>query len=346
MRLGVNMNTENTEINKHKKLKKILIIVLIVFVVLILLLTGALFFVGNYLVNFAIKRNDDFNTNLDPGAGSITPGTEIINKNREAFEDYTETWEANCVIEPVSVISDDGLTLKGNTYTIDANSHNWCLLIHGYRSTSNSMKNFGAVYGSEYNFNALIPDMRACGESEGEYLGMGYLDAKDMLHWLDLIIDIDPNANIFVSGVSMGGATTMMLSGLDVPSNVKCFIEDCGYTSVWDIFAHELDFLFGLPTFPILNIASVVSKSKAGYNFKEASSLSALSSGELPMMFIHGENDAFVLYSMLDTCYQAKTKGYKEKLTIEDAGHGESYLRDPDTYFTNVKSFLSKYFTL
>ena len=61
------------------------------------------------------------------------------------------------------------------------------------------------------------------------------------------------------------------------------------------------------------------------------------------MLFIHGENDSFVPFEMLDKVYAAKTQGEKEKLVIKDAGHAEAYLRDPQTYFSTAFDFLNKY---
>ena len=74
----------------------------------------------------------------------------------------------------------------------------------------------------------------------------------------------------------MGGATVMMAAGEDLPDNVKCIVEDCGYSSVWDEFRLQLKNVFGLPTFPLLNAASLMSKTRAGYSFKEASSVKQL----------------------------------------------------------------------
>ena len=71
----------------------------------------------------------------------------------------------------------------------------------------------------------------------------------------------------------MGAATTMMTAGEDTPDQVKCFVEDCGYASVWDIFSNELKLRFDLPEFPILYTASALSSVEAGYSFQEASAL-------------------------------------------------------------------------
>ena len=69
--------------------------------------------------------------------------------------------------------------------------------------------------------HALLPDLRGCGESGGAYIGMGWPDRKDMLHWIDWIIRRDSGAQIVLYGISMGGATVMMTAGEELPEQVK-----------------------------------------------------------------------------------------------------------------------------
>ena len=76
----------------------------------------------------------------------------------------------------------------------------------------------------------LTPDLRACGDSEGDFVGMVWLDRKDVLNWIDWITERDPDAQIVLYEISMGAATTMMTAGENTPDQVTVFIEDCGYT--------------------------------------------------------------------------------------------------------------------
>ena len=145
-------------------------------------------------------------------------------------------------------------------------------------------------------------------------------------------------------GVSMGGARVMMTAGeADLSPSVKCVIEDCGYTSVWDEFAGQLQEMFGLPTFPVLDAASLVTQIRAGYGFKEASAVEQLKKNVRPMLFIHGEEDTFVPYSMLDVVYSACAGPDKERLSVPGAGHGEASWKDPELYWSTVGAFLDKY---
>ena len=93
-----------------------------------------------------------------------------------------------------------------------------------------------ARHFSELGYTVVTPDNRAHGESDGSYIGMGWLDRLDLLLWIDQIISEDPLAEIVLYGVSMGGAAVMMTAGEALPSAVKAIIEDCGYTSVYDMF--------------------------------------------------------------------------------------------------------------
>lgn len=66
---------------------------------------------------------------------------------------------------------------------------------------------------------------------------MGWLDRKDVTQWMEVANRIyGDSTSMVVHGISMGAATTMMVSGEPQPDYVKCFVEDCGYTSVWDQF--------------------------------------------------------------------------------------------------------------
>lgn len=191
------------------------------------------------------------------------------------------------------------------------------------------MMPFGRPY-YEHGYNILLPDDRASGKSEGNHIGMSYLDKDDMKLWINWILNEDPDAKIIVHGVSMGGATSIMLSE-DNPEQVVCYNEDCGYTSVYDIFSSELDKRFGLPPFPVMDMSNIMSNIEAGYDFKKASSLEAVKKCKKPMMFIHGTKDDFVPYSMGLEVYKA-AKCEKELYSVKGATHANSLYMNPNAY--------------
>lgn len=191
-------------------------------------------------------------------------------------------------------------------------------------------------------YNLLVPDLRGHGFSEGEYIGMGWNDRIDILKWIDYINSKDNDAEIILHGISMGAATVMMVSGEKLPSNVKCIIEDSGYTSVWDEFTYQLDRLFNLPEIPVIHLANIACKIRAGYWFSDASALEQVKKASVPMLFIHGEDDDFVPFYMLDEVYNAYNVE-KEKVVIEGSKHTKALKVNPEKYWTSIEGFIKRY---
>lgn len=318
-------------------MKKKLIIALAVLLAVLVAVLGA---AGCYLVNFGIVRAD-VPPSVAPESVSSDEAKAAIARNYPALAEMAEAWIAASNVEKVHVLSDDGLRLTGEMVRSDPADHRWLLAVHGYISKKEDYRNVAAVFAAE-GYNVLMPDLRAHGESEGRYIGMGWLDRMDILKWIDFIVQQDPQAQIILHGTSMGAATVMMASGETLPENVKGIVEDCGYTSVWDIFTDELDLLFGLPPFPVLHAASIVCGLRAGYTFGEASALEKIGAATLPMLFIHGSADNFVRTDMVYELYEAYP-AEKELLVVEGAGHGESYCVDPQRYFGANFDFIEKY---
>ena len=198
------------------------------------------------------------------------------------------------------------------------------------------------MYRDEFNYNVMVPDLQFFGYSEGEAAQMGWLDRLDVEDWAAVAHDIFKDDFTVVHGVSMGAATAMMMSGDDLPPYIRAFVEDCGYSSAWDQFAHNLKDSFHLPPFPILNSASIVSKQRYGWGFKEASSVKQLAKCDRPMLFIHGTEDDFVPVDHVFKNYAAKTHGYKELVLVPGAVHANSYAKDPKNYTWRVKYFLDR----
>lgn len=308
------------------------------------LLAGGLLAGSNTLVSFAIGRNvETKETDVVPESTLSEDMKSIIADNWSLEAERAAKWVEASRVEKAEILSADGLRLRGEAVITDPASHLWVIAVHGYRSSHSFMAVLAAHYGDR-GYNALLPDLRACGESEGEYIGMGWLDRKDILLWIDWILQRDSEAQIVLHGISMGGATVMMTAGEPLPAQVKAVVEDCGYTSVWDIFEDEMGVLFHLPGFPLLNIGSWISAFRAGYGFSEASSVKQLEKASVPVLFIHGAEDNFVRTEMVYRVYEA-CPSEKQLLVVEGAGHGTSFARDPDLYFETVFGFLENYIT-
>ena len=260
----------------------------------------------------------------------------------ESFKPFIDhNWFKNHNASQLHITSYDNLKLSGIFVRNAKPSKNIVILSHGYTASASAMLCYTSYYYNK-GFNILSVDNRCHGESEGKYLGMGYLDHFDILKWIDKSKEILGNdCKIILHGVSMGAATVLMASGDELPQNVKAIIADSGYTSVWDIFASEAKARFGIPAFPVLNMFQVVAKIRAGYDIKKASALEQVKKSNTPILFIHGDKDDFVPESMCEKLYDS-ANCIKEKLIISGAGHTDSKYKEPNTYYNKIFEFIDK----
>ena len=342
----------------HRKLK---IACGIIVIALIAVLGAA----GNFLFDFALNPNGIYTMKMMQDsqaekAKAAGHGEKTDAEEREARAWFKQT-RTGC-----SMTADDGTELHGWVFaqegqrgiTEDMNDdgvwtglpaisdnepHDYAICLHGYTNEPIGMARYAKRF-FDRGMTVLTPAARAHELSGGTYIGMGWPERNDVVKWAREIVRRDSKARILIFGVSMGGATAMDVAGEKLPSQVKCIIEDCGYTSVWDEFALQLKDVFGLPSFPLLDVANVACNIRAGYDFRTASSVEQLKKATLPMLFIHGDKDTFVPYSMLDQNYDACASKVKQKLTVHGATHAKSAQTDPDLYWSTVEDFLKANF--
>lgn len=256
-------------------------------------------------------------------------------------------WFEKQPFEDLEMLSHDGLLLHGYYLAAAVPTPKTVILAHGYTgSAEKDMLGFAKMYHEVFDYNVLMPDDRAHGESEGSYIGFGWLDRFDYVKWIHFMLNrIGPHAHIVLHGMSMGGATVLMTSGEKLPEQVKCVISDSAYTSVKDILFYQAKRLYKLPTFvliPLIHLVGFVCKLHAGYTFGEASTLAQVKKTCKPILFIHGGEDMFVPTRMLDFLYEA-SNGPKEKYIIPNAGHALAYPTDVAGYRQRVSAFLEKF---
>ncbi|MCQ2163526.1 MAG: alpha/beta hydrolase [Bacteroidales bacterium] len=292
--------------------------------------------VGRYMCNYALLPEEHGNDIEGDRAKTEKRYPGIIkwyDGLREAgiYRDSTLIGEGGCRLYYEYVSASDPSTAQGTA-----------LVVHGYTDNHICFLNLVRMYRDSLNYNVLVPDLHHHGFSEGDAVQMGWYDRLDAMRFIEEAHGIFGDDFMVMHGVSMGGATTMMTSGEDLPGYVKAFVDDCGYSSVWDQYTHNLKQMFHLPPFPVLHSASIVCKHRYGWTFKEASSMAQLAKCERPMLFIHGDKDDFVPTAHVYKNYDAKVKGYKELWLAPGSEHAMAYKDHPAEYTQHVRDFLAK----
>lgn len=261
---------------------------------------------------------------------------------KQAAREGKAWMEQSGQLEEVTIRSEDGLLLKGHLLLAERPTDKTVLAIHGYHSTGLMEYGIFARYYHRMGLNLFMPDDRAHGESEGRFIGFGWLDRKDCIAWAKYLIGrFGQQSQIMLHGISMGAATVLMASGEALPKQVKGIVADCGYTSAWEEFAHQMRHGFHLPVFPILHLTSCISQLLAKYGFKEASAVEAVKRATVPIVFIHGTRDTYVPTEMVHPLYDA-CPTEKELVLVEGAAHALSYMTDPGRYEETLTRFLTK----
>lgn len=249
---------------------------------------------------------------------------------------YDKTYHQEIVIK-----NRKGKNLHAVEFRNPSNSNVWAIVLHGWTNVNREMSSYAMEYYKR-GFNVLLPDLRGHNNSEHKYVTMGWMDRLDVVDWINSLIAENPKVKIIIHGTSMGGATTMMTTGEELPSNVMLAVEDCGFMGVKEIFIDQCIRKYHLPPKMVIPQASFVNKLMNGFFFGEASAVAQLKKSKTPTLFIHGDKDDFVLMENLDPVYEA-CAAPKEKYIVKGAEHAVSSHWFHEEYWAVVNAFVDKY---
>ena len=234
---------------------------------------------------------------------SLRPDATMASKEASSYEymyaeypflrGWVDSLRARDALRDTTITGQEGERLHALYAWAPEPTDRTAVIVHGYTDNAVRMLMIGYMYNHDLGFNILLPDLHYHGASEGRAIRMGWRDRLDVLQWMEVANGIfGGSTQMVVHGISMGAATTMMVSGEAQQPYVKCFVEDCGYTSVWDQFAKELKEQFSLPAFPLLNVASGLCGLQYGWSFREASAPDPVARCGPPTVVIAGAADA------------------------------------------------------
>ena len=239
--------------------------------------------------------------------------------------------------EFVTIQSHDGLTLSARYYHTAVGAP-LDIGFHGYRSSCMTDFSGGSELSINLGHNVLLVDQRAHGKSEGRTITFGIKERRDVLSWIDYALDrFGSDVKITLYGVSMGAATVLMASGLDLPENVKGIIADCPYSSPRDIIC-KVAGQMGLPKWLAWPFVKLGAKVYGGFDVDEMDAARAVKDAKVPILIIHGESDGFVPCEMSDIV--AENPEFVTRHTFPGADHGISYLVDGERYKKLVTEYM------
>lgn len=303
---------------------------LIAFIAVVILATAYICF----RLTFYAKRGNEKDAEEDP-----VPEGEIY----EAFREQILCWIKETRALPrksVEIRSYDGLRLTGFYYEYEKGAPIE-ILFHGYRGSAERDLSGGVTRCFSLGRSALIVDQRAAGGSEGNVISFGINESRDCVEWVNYVVNnIDKDAKIIITGISMGAATVLMASAMDLPENVVGVLADCGYTSAREIIKKVMRDMH-LPAnlfYPFVRLGAIIF---GKFDPDSNSPIEAMKKTKLPVIFFHGDTDDFVPHSMSVENFEA-CGTEKKMVTINGAGHGLAFPVNKEKYLFEAGEFFKE----
>ena len=141
--------------------------------------------------------------------------------------------------ESLPIESDSGSTLAA-WYIPNPDANATIVLFHSIRGDRRSMLGRARLF-AEAGFSLLMIDFQAHGESKGSNITIGYLERHDVRATLKFAKRLNPDHRIGVVGCSLGGASTLLAS----PVEIDALVLESVYPTLVEAVNNRLAMRFG-----------------------------------------------------------------------------------------------------
>ena len=250
---------------------------------------------------------------------------------------YDLSWYDPTEKTDYTVTSYDGYVLHAQFLKNPAGTGKYILISHGYSDNRFGAMKYAKMY-MDLGFNVIAYDLRGHGLNELTFCTYSARERKDLLamildsrqRWPDITL-------LGLHGESLGAATSVAV--LEEKPPVDFVVADCGFSEIAAVLkggmqaSHMPGFMTGL--------MSLCAKIRFGYSYSDMRPVDSLKDNHIPILFVHGEKDTFVLPENSEKM-KAATQGYAELHLIPGAAHADSVLTAPEAYREIVSAFLEK----
>jgi len=228
------------------------------------------------------------------------------------------------------------LIVESNTDTTLAT----VVLVHGI-SACKELDMERAKVLADVGYASLLFDLRAHGQSEGEFCTFGYYEKYDLRAVADTLYKLFPSRTMAIWGVSLGGSVT--LQAMAVEPRYQFGIVESTYDEFEKVATeYGADWLFGFRSQWITN--RILSKSGKIAHFDPFSVKPVAAAAQInrPILFIHGDKDSRIPMWFGQRNYEACPAPGKRWYQVPGGGHNNLRKIKGDPMQQKVFSFLKK----
>ena len=139
-------------------------------------------------------------------------------------------------------------------------------------------------------------DFSGCGNSEGEWVTLGYKEKQDLQAMIEYLYENKRVSTIGLWGRSMG-ATTSLFYESENPGTVNCMVLDSGFSQL-TMLIEGMAAQMGIPPEFVQMLSPMIDGAvhqKVGFHLSDLDAEEAAKSCEVPAYFFHGADDNFVV---------------------------------------------------
>ena len=237
-------------------------------------------------------------------------------------------------MQNISFQTEDGLTLRG-WYSPAADNAAAIILLHGYRSTRRQTLSRAKLF-RKHGYGVLLYDARACGESEGERVSVGYYETRDLLAAIRFLRQQGVK-EIACLGISQGGATILLAA--EKLQGIRCVITESAYSTILTATDNRFRHYTKIPASAGAALMIPFAEYLLGADAGEISPLKSITRLPCPVLIISGTADTRTRVKDTMQLYRAAPHP-KALWLVPGADHEDLYAAQPGTYREKVLTFL------
>lgn len=238
----------------------------------------------------------------------------------------------------VRFTTDDGLVIAG-MLVVRENAQRNVIICHGYMGSKERMASFIDMFPRD---NVLLFDFRAHGESEGNFISIGYREQADVCAAVQFLQSNAQTKGLSICGlgISMGAASLIRAASEGAPFDA--LVLDSSFARLNDHVGESFAIRTGLPRFPFLSIMSYMFRWTSGFSIADVNPCDQIKKVACPVFVIHAKDDEVIAVYHAHEIYN--NAGSKKKLWLVDSKrHGyacsdckEHYVRLANEFFASA----------
>jgi len=240
----------------------------------------------------------------------------------------------NLAHEDVQFKTSDNLTIKG--WFFPANSNKSIILLHGWKA--NRFEPLPRVkFLHDAGYNVLVYDARACGESEGDLISLGYYEAEDLIAAVKFLKEKGMK-RIAADGISQGGATIVFAA--QKTNDLDCIIIESCYDELVNAVNNRFKSMLFIPGEIGSALMIPIAEKKLNAKISDIAPVNYIDKIEVPVYVISGAADTRTTETETKKIFD-KANAPKQLWIVPNAKHEDLYRVGGTEYEKNILEFLS-----